>query len=87
MPRKTPQLAKFFSIQIIGAAIRRINSIYGRGDVVSIEALHEASRPRTVIGGRVNIKKQYGTEKPSFRIEGSTLYFRGHQFDLTRKIE
>lgn len=53
----------------IAAAIRRLNSHYGRGDVVWINYQHNT----------VFCKKQYGGDICKFRYENKTVYFRGHQ--------
>lgn len=55
--------------QVIVKALESLNANYGRGDVVKVDFKK----------GVVHIKKQYGEEFPSFRVEGGTVYFRDHQ--------
>lgn len=55
-------------------AIKRLNWLYGRGDVVKVD----------FAAGKVTCKKQYGSEVRNLRVERRpggrrTVFFRGHQ--------
>lgn len=57
-------------VNVIKEAIVRLNSLYGRGYVVSVD--HKT---------RTFVRKPHGMkeERRSYRVEGSTVYALGHQ--------
>jgi hypothetical protein len=50
-------------------ALESLNSQYGRGSIVAVD----------YDSNRAVIKKQYGTEVAPFRVDGNTVFFRGHR--------
>jgi hypothetical protein len=50
-------------------ALTRLNNLYGRGDIVAIDETTNT----------VHVKLQYGSAKYGYRLDGSTVYYRGHQ--------
>lgn len=59
----------------ITAAIKRLNNVYGRGDVRQV---------RYFADGRIEVTAslQYGHSKFTARVRNSTVYARGHQITI-----
>jgi surface antigen len=60
----------------IREALDALNCSYGRGSIVKVVFAEQGPTSAT---GFVVCRKQYGVEAPRFRVEGGTVYFRGHQ--------
>lgn len=55
--------------QTLRKALDEINWLYGRGEIIHVGKYSKV----------VTIKKQYGTERVSYRVKNKTVFFRGHQ--------
>ncbi len=55
-----------------------MNNLYGIGRITGITCGLSAQ------DGYVLTQKQYGTGKYAFHVKGNTLYYRGHQSNLSK---
>lgn len=69
---------KRLSTKEITEAITRLNNNYGRGDVRQV---------RRYLDGRIEViaRLQYGESKFTARVDGRTVYARGHQLTVKER--